>query len=81
MAVDADKCDGCGDCVEACPAGVFEVVDEDPNDPLREGSLAIVRPDKRNKLNDACNHCKPQETRAPLSCLSACTAGSLSHSW
>ena len=35
--IDSDKCDGCGDCVTACPAGVLEV-GEDENDPFR-GSL------------------------------------------
>ncbi len=23
--VDVDKCEGCGNCVEVCPAGVFEI--------------------------------------------------------
>ena len=25
--VDADKCTGCGTCVDVCPVGVFEIVD------------------------------------------------------
>ncbi|MBW1798692.1 MAG: 4Fe-4S binding protein, partial [Deltaproteobacteria bacterium] len=30
ITIDTDKCDGCGDCVSACPVDVFEVMDEDP---------------------------------------------------
>ena len=36
ITIDTDKCNGCGDCVTACPARNFAVLDEDPNDPLRE---------------------------------------------
>ena len=42
VAIDSEKWNGCGDCVEACPAHVFGVVDEDPNDPMREEPVAIT---------------------------------------
>ena len=42
IAIDTDKCNGCGDCVSACPYGVY-VVGEDPNPivllPGRESAL------------------------------------------
>ena len=41
ISIDTDKCNGCGDCVKACPYGVFET-GEDPNDPFREKPVAIV---------------------------------------
>ena len=50
ITVDTDKCDGCGDCVSDCPANVFEVVDEDPNNPLRDKPVAIVAGDKNKKI-------------------------------
>jgi ferredoxin len=29
ITIDTDKCNGCGDCVTACPADVFAVLDEE----------------------------------------------------
>lgn len=81
IAVDTDKCNGCGDCVTACPSDVFEVLDEDPNDPLRDDPVVIVRDDKRNKLKSECGSCKPSEDRPALRCVEACRPRALSHSW
>ena len=29
ITIDLEKCDGCGKCVSACPATIFEIVEED----------------------------------------------------
>ena len=81
ITVDTDKCNGCGDCVSACPANVFVVVDEDPNDPFREEPVAVVEDEKKKKLKSECNPCKPSSDRPPLSCVEACEAVAISHSW
>jgi NAD-dependent dihydropyrimidine dehydrogenase PreA subunit len=81
ITIDTDKCDGCGDCVIACPVDVFEVVDEDPHDPLREEPVAMVADDKKKKLKYECSPCKPLSNRPPLPCVEACKAGAISHSW
>ena len=81
ITINTDKCDGCGDCVTACPMGIFEVLDEDPNDPLREEPVAVVVADKKKKLKYECNPCKPQSERPPLPCVEACKVGAISHSW
>ena len=81
ITIDTDKCDGCGDCVTACPVDVFEVVDEDPNDPLREEPVAMVADDKKKNLKYECNPCKPLSNRPPLPCMEACKADAISHSW
>ena len=26
IAIDTDRCDGCGECAPACPAGVLEII-------------------------------------------------------
>ena len=81
ITIDTDKCDGCGDCVTACPVGVFEVLDEDPNDPMRDGPVAVVVADKKKKLKYECGACKPASDRPPLPCVEACKAEAISHSW
>lgn len=81
ITIDTERCNGCGDCVEACPAEVFEVVDEDPNDPMREEPVAMVSLSKKKKLKYECNPCKPTAQRPPLPCVAACKSGAISHSW
>lgn len=81
ITIDTDKCNGCGDCVTACPAGVFLVVDEDPYAPLREEPVAVVVADKRKKLKYECGPCKPVSDRSALPCTTACKQGAVDHSW
>ena len=81
ITIDTDKCNGCARCVSACPAAVFAVVDEDPNDPLREEPVALVAPDKKKKLKYECSPCKPSVARNPLPCVVSCDRGAISHSW
>lgn len=81
ITIDTDLCDGCGDCAGACPARVFIVVDEDPNDPLRDEPVAMVATDKKKKLKYECAPCKPTADRPPLPCVEACKGRAISHSW
>jgi NAD-dependent dihydropyrimidine dehydrogenase PreA subunit len=81
ITIDTDKCNGCGDCVAACPAEVFQVVDEDPNDPFRDEPLVIVRQDKKKKVKYECGPCKPPITKPTLPCVASCKKAAISHSW
>jgi ferredoxin len=81
ITIDTEKCNGCGDCVKICPAEVFVVVEEDPNDPMREAPVAMVAPDKKKKLKYECSPCKPSVNRPPFPCVKGCKAGAISHSW
>ena len=80
ITINTDRCDGCGECVGACPAHIFEILDEDPNDPLRDGPVAAVVNGKRKTLKYECNPCKPA-SKTPLPCVEACGTGAISHSW
>lgn len=81
ITIDTEKCNGCGECAGACPAKVFEIVEEDPNDPTREGPVAVVAPDRRKKLKYECNPCKLSINKPAPACVTACKAGAISHSW
>ena len=80
ITIDTDVCDGCADCVEACPAGLFEV-GEDENDPLSEAPVATVIAGRRRILASECAPCKPTKERSQLPCVLACGPGAIDHSW
>lgn len=81
ITIDTDKCDGCGKCVNPCPANLFKIVPEDPNDPFREEPIVIVAEEKRKKIKYECGPCKPPSNRPPLPCVMACPQGAITHSW
>ena len=64
-----------------CPANIFEVRNEDPNDPFREIPVAAIKESERKKIKYACSPCKPVSDRPPLPCVGACKAGAIAHSW
>ncbi len=80
ITIDTDKCDGCGECVPACPGAVIQV-EEDENDPLNDEPVAKVADEQRKNLKYACASCKPDRHRQSLPCVAACTPGAIAHSW
>jgi len=81
ITIDTDRCNGCGDCGRACPADVFRVVGEDPNDPMREAPVAVVNGVGKKKLKYECGPCKSVSVGPAYPCVAACKAGAISHSW
>jgi len=80
IAIDTDKCNGCGDCVPVCPAKLLAMAD-DEYDPLSEKTVVNVIKEERNKIKYSCAPCKPASGRGPLPCVAACTPGAIAHSW
>jgi len=77
ITIDTDKCDGCNECVSACPQGVFDIIIDDYDE-----EVAAVKDDQKNKLKYTCNPCKPEGTRhEELPCVKACSQNAISHSW
>jgi predicted CoA-substrate-specific enzyme activase len=76
LTVAADRCDGCGKCVSACPALVLEVGKNDQGQPK-----ARVKEDVRKRLHLVCPGYQNCSTGSPLNCHTACPGDALSHSW
>jgi len=77
--LDTDKCDGCGQCAEVCPANIFEI-GEDEYDPFSEETVAKVKDEERKKIRYSCAPCQPGYGETPPPCLTACEPGAISHS-
>lgn len=87
ITIDTDKCNGCGDCVPACPVNVL-ITATDESDPFREVPVAMVSEEHRKKIKYSCAPCKPNRrlevsgTNPPLlPCQLACKPQAISHSW
>jgi predicted CoA-substrate-specific enzyme activase len=75
VTIDTNKCDGCGECVTACPAGIFVVAQDD------FGNLkAEVKNEARKKLamlGQGYHSCSSNGT----DCHRACPNDAISHTW
>lgn len=80
ITVDTDLCNGCSKCVDVCPEGVLEVV-ENELDPLAEEIVARVTEKHRKKIKYSCAQCKPTGKPKELPCVQACEPRALTHSW
>jgi ferredoxin len=76
LTVDTDLCDGCGDCVDACPQAVLEVVEDDYDD-----EKAQVKPEVRRRLADVCWGFHARCAKEPQSCQAACPHHAITHTW
>jgi len=74
--INTDRCDGCGQCGEACPQDVLEIIINDYDD-----VVAAVTEAHRNKIKYSCGPCKTTSGAKNLPCISACKPGAISHSW
>jgi len=73
VAIDSDKCEGCGRCVKMCPKGVLQVgsvfID------LEDKSVAVVKEECCNKLGYLCAECGPERNQSP--CVLSCRVGAV----
>jgi predicted CoA-substrate-specific enzyme activase len=76
ITIDLAKCDGCRECVAACPAGVFEVAAEDGRQPRARVAEAV-----RKKLSIICPGQDPCQSEHQKNCLSACPNDAINLSW
>jgi len=76
ITIDTGLCDGCGECVKACPAGIF-VVDRDDNGQPK----ARVKEEARKKLSFLCPGFKSCRRTNEVNCHSVCQKEAITHSW
>ncbi|MFW6125609.1 MAG: acyl-CoA dehydratase activase [Chloroflexota bacterium] len=76
ITVDQELCDGCGECVSACPAQVFEVAENDHGEPKSR-----VRERARKRLAMLCPGFTVCGRNNERNCQSVCPHGAISHSW
>ena len=76
IAIDTDRCNGCGECVPRCPASVLEMILNDYDE-----NVAAVTDAQRRKLKYSCAPCKPVSNRPMLPCVAVCKPEAIRHSW
>jgi len=76
ITIDTEQCDGCGDCVTACPAGIFALAKDDNGQ-----SKATVREEARKKLPFLCPGFQSCSSKNQVNCHSVCRHEAIHHSW
>jgi Fe-S-cluster-containing hydrogenase component 2 len=77
--IDTDTCDGCGRCVEVCPAGALEI-SEDAFDPFIEKPVVRVKEGERKKIRYTCAPCQSGYGEDKPPCVAACLRRAISRS-
>ncbi len=76
ITIDTDKCDGCGDCLTACPEGILELVPDDYQE-----TKAAVKPEFGKSLSHSCLGYHARCSKEETNCHAACNPNAIEHSW
>ena len=76
ITVDAELCDGCGKCAEACPSGLLVIENDEQGLPK-----VRVKEEARKKLGILCPGLDSCQQTNKINCHSACPKNAISHSW
>jgi predicted CoA-substrate-specific enzyme activase len=74
ITVDTSKCDGCGECVKACPSGLFVIFNNENGRPK-----ATIKEEMRKKIAIACPGFR--NCGLTVRCHSVCPKDAISHTW
>ena len=77
VAIDFDKCDGCGKCIKKCPQSALELIPQFID--LEDKVVASVSKENRKKIKYICSSCKPDISRP--SCAKFCDKEAISIIW
>ena len=78
ITVDTDRCSGCGDCIPACPRGLFELHVDD-----YDQEVVQVKPEAVRKLGFLCpgSEVGKRAESCGVACRAACGSEVFHHSW
>ena len=76
ITIDTGLCNGCGECVNSCPAGIFTVERDGATQPK-----AKVKDESRKKLALLCPGIASCQAGESGNCHSACPTDAITHSW
>ncbi|TET56062.1 4Fe-4S dicluster domain-containing protein [Candidatus Bathyarchaeota archaeon] len=79
IVIDSDKCDGCGECINACPNGVLELILDEFD--IEGGTMVAVKDEHRKKIKYSCAPCKPVSGERKIPCVLSCRTNAITHSW
>jgi len=76
ITIDTARCDGCGECVPACPSGIFEVTANESGQPK-----AKVKEGVRKKLVMVCPGYEACLSKLERNCHKLCPGDAINHTW
>jgi ferredoxin len=76
ITIDAEKCNGCGECVYACPSDIFEIVNENDRHPK-----VTVKETARKKLSILCPGHDLCKGKNQSNCQNVCPKNAIRLSW
>ena len=71
ITIDTDKCNGCGECVPACPKDLLEMITDDYDE-----LVPMVKPQISHQIGYLC-----EASDCGYKCQQACREDAISHSW
>ena len=74
--IDTDKCDGCGECVTACPEGIFEIAPDD-----YDKMVAQVKEELLKTLSYVCPGYYRKCHAETVNCHQVCQKEAIDHTW
>ncbi len=76
ITIDTGRCDGCGECVTACPAQLFAVMPDDSGQ-----GKAVVKEEARKKISLLCPGFSVCSQGLEMNCHRVCAKDAISHTW